>query len=282
MSNDGLIALAPAESSEEEIIEAAFAPGALRIVHQPIVELSSGEPVGFEALARFSPPPARSPDKWFEAAGRVGRRIELERLAISLATSGLGDLRGGCFMSVNASPETVLDPAFVEQLERVEVARVVLEVTENARIGSYQRFADTLAPFRAQGLRLAVDDLGSGYASLNHILRLEPDVIKLDRSITLQIDRHRPTRALAAALTSFAMETGMLVVAEGIETTVQRSLLAALGISLGQGYLFGKPRPPDSPQQPTDASAWRQPQPALAPVELAARTRSASIASSRH
>ncbi len=268
--------------SEAEVIQAVFAPGALRIVHQPIVELSSGEAVGFEALARFSPPPNRSPDRWFDAAGRVGRRTELERLAITLATRSLCDIGPDCFLSVNASPETVLDPAFAEQLERVEVARVVLEVTENARIDSYQRFAEALRPFRAQGLRLAVDDLGSGFASLNHILRLEPDLIKLDRSITREIDRHRPTRALAAALTSFAMETGMLLVAEGIETTMQRSLLTALGISLGQGYLFGKPQPPDDPQQLSGAAASRQPQPAVALVEPAARTRCASVASSRH
>jgi EAL domain-containing protein (putative c-di-GMP-specific phosphodiesterase class I) len=212
------------------------------MVHQPIVELNSGEAVGFEALARFASPPVRSPDKWFEAAERVGRRVELEQLAIRLALGSLCDLDAGHYLAINASPEAVLDRAFAEQLQQVELTRVVLEVTENARI-DYQAFADALAPLRARGLRLAVDDLGSGYASLNHILRLEPDVIKLDRSITLQIDRHRPTRALAAALTSFAIETGMLVIAEGIETTVQRSLFEALGVPLAQGYLFGKPAP---------------------------------------
>ncbi len=235
----------PATLSEDEAIQAAFAPGGLRIVHQPIVELSSGEVVGFEALARFQPPPIRSPDRWFDAAERVGRRTELERLAITLATRGLPAVRAGCFLSVNASPETVLDPAFAEQLEPVEVERVVLEVTEQARIDSYERFADALRPLRAQGLRLAIDDLGAGFASLNHILRLEPDLIKLDRLIARHIDRHRPTRALAAALTSFAIETGMLVVAEGIETAMQRSLLTALGISLGQGYLLGRPQLPE-------------------------------------
>ena len=217
------------------------------MVHQPIVDLSSGEIVGLEALARFRPSPNRSAEEWFEAAGRVGRRTELERLAMALAIRGLSDVPVDCFLSVNASPETVLDPAYAQQLARVDLQRLVLEVTEQARIDSYERFADALRPLRARGLRLAVDDLGSGFASLNHLLRLEPDLIKLDRSLTRDLDRHRPTRALAAALTSFAMETGTLVLAEGVETALQRSLLIALGVSLGQGYLFGKPQLPATP-----------------------------------
>jgi EAL domain-containing protein (putative c-di-GMP-specific phosphodiesterase class I) len=234
-------------AQDREAIEAASSPGGLTMLHQPIVDLISGELVGVEALARFRSPPKRSPEKWFEAAGRVGLRTELERRAVTVATSGLPNVPIGCFMSVNASPDTVLDPAFAKQLARVDVHRIVLEVTEQARIDSYERFADALAPLRTRGLRLAVDDLGSGFASLSHLLRLEPDLIKLDRSLTRDIDRHRPTRALAAALTAFAMETGTLVLAEGIETTVQRSLLIALGVSLGQGYLLGKPRAPAAP-----------------------------------
>ena len=206
-------------AEEREAIEAAFAPGGLTMAHQPIVDLSSGEIVGLEALARFRTWPSRSPEKWFQAAGRIGRRVELERHAVTLAIRGLPELPAGCFLSVNASPDTILDSASLPQLAPVELRRVMLEVTEQARIDSYERFAEALAPLRARGLRLAVDDLGSGFASLNHLLRLEPDLIKLDRSLTRDIDRHRPTRALAAALTSFAMETGTLVLAEGIETS---------------------------------------------------------------
>ncbi len=235
MSNGDPISASAGTEPEIAAIRAAFAPGALSVVHQPIIELSGGEILGVEALARFRPPPNRPPDRWFDAAQRVGRRVELECLAITLACRTLAQLPADCFLSLNASPATVLDPAFTEQLTSVDVERVVLEVTEQAQIDSYERFADALAPLRARGLRLAVDDLGAGFASLNHILRLEPDLIKLDRSITRQIDRHRPTRAMAAALTSFAIETGMLVVAEGIETATQRALLTTLGVSLGQG-----------------------------------------------
>ena len=232
-----------ASIAEERIaIEAAFAPGGLTMAHQPIVDLISGELVGLEALARFRPPPTRPPDTWFEAAAGIGRRTELEQHTVTVAISSLSSVPIGCFLSVNASPSTVLEPTFAGHLARVDVSRIVLEVTEQARIDSYERFADALRPLRARGLRLAVDDLGSGFASLNHLLRLEPDLIKLDRSLTRDIDRHRPTRALAAALTSFAMETGTLVLAEGIETALQRSLLVALGVSLGQGYLLGKPK----------------------------------------
>jgi EAL domain-containing protein (putative c-di-GMP-specific phosphodiesterase class I) len=240
--------VAPTSTSQDEAtIEAAFAPGAIRMVHQPIVDLYSREVVGHEALARFLLMPKRSPDRWFDAAAGVGRRIELELLAVDLAVMGLSTVEAGRFVSVNASPETVLDPAFGRQLEGTSVERIVLEITEQARIDSYEQFAEALRPLRARGLRLAIDDLGAGFASLSHLLRLEPDLVKLDRCLTRDIDRHRPTRALAAALTSFAMETGMLVVAEGIETTSQLSVLTALGVSLGQGYLLGKPEPPRAP-----------------------------------
>ena len=118
----------------------------------------------------------------------------------------------------------------------------MVEITEQAPIDSYEEFAAALAPLRRRGLRLAIDDLGAGFASLMHLLRLEPDLIKLDRALIADIERHRMTRALAVALTSFALETGMLIVAEGIETELQRALLTALGVSLGQGYLLGRPQ----------------------------------------
>lgn len=222
-------------------VEAAFAPGAIKMVHQPIVDLNGGDVLGYEALARFALLPRLPPDQWFEAAARAGRRVELELMALDVALASLADIPPGCFLCVNASPETALDPGFAKQLQDVALERVVLEITEQARIDSYELFAAALAPLRARGMRLAIDDLGAGFASLNHLLRLEPDLVKLDRCLTRDIDRHRPTRALAAALTSFAMETGMVVVAEGIETVSQRSVFHALGVSLGQGYLLGKP-----------------------------------------
>jgi EAL domain-containing protein (putative c-di-GMP-specific phosphodiesterase class I) len=100
-----------------------------------------------------------------------------------------------------------------------------------------------LEPLRKKGLRLAVDDAGAGYASFRHILRLEPDIIKLDMSLTRDIDTDRTRRALAAALIRFAQETGSKIIAEGVETQSELEVLRSLGISMAQGYLISRPVP---------------------------------------
>lgn len=243
MDGCGRLPMSSAPTEREPDIAGAFAPGALAMHYQPVVELQSGAVVGFEALARFAFDPYRPPDVWFAAAERVGRGVELELLAIHEVVESFARLPPDCFVSINASPAAVLAPGLVDTLVQLPLARVILEVTEQAPIASYERFMAALRPLRECGLRLAIDDLGAGFAGLNHVLALEPDLIKLDRQITARIHGHHKTRALAAALTSFATETGVTVLAEGIETEAQRAVLTALGVSLGQGYLLGRPAP---------------------------------------
>jgi EAL domain-containing protein (putative c-di-GMP-specific phosphodiesterase class I) len=215
----------------------------LTIVYQPIVDLCSQVVVGHEALARFMIEPRQPPDRWFADAARVGRGIELEIAAIERALPALDTTSSATFLSLNASPDTILSGAIETVLSSLPLHRIVLEVTENAPIPDYAAFGAALAPLRAAGLRLAIDDVGAGFASLRHILKLAPDFIKLDRSIIIEVETQRSTRALAAALGGFALETGMSIVAEGIETPSQLTLLEALGASLGQGYLLGRPGP---------------------------------------
>jgi EAL domain-containing protein (putative c-di-GMP-specific phosphodiesterase class I) len=215
----------------------------LTMVYQPIVDLCSQFVVGHEALARFTTEPRQPPDRWFADAARVGRAIEFEIAAIERALPALETASSATFLSLNASPDTILSGAIATVLAASPLHRIVLEVTENAPIADYAAFGAALAPLRAAGLRLAIDDVGAGFASLRHILRLAPDIIKLDRSIIMEVETQRPTRALAAALGGFALETGMTIVAEGIETPSQLTLLEALGASLGQGYLLGRPGP---------------------------------------
>jgi EAL domain-containing protein (putative c-di-GMP-specific phosphodiesterase class I) len=111
-----------------------------------------------------------------------------------------------------------------------------------------------LRPLRARGLRLAVDDAGAGYASFRHILRLRPDHIKLDMSLTRNIDTDKSKRALALALIEFARETGSELIAEGIETQGELATLRELGVMRGQGYLLGRPAPFSAAQQLLDAT----------------------------
>jgi EAL domain-containing protein (putative c-di-GMP-specific phosphodiesterase class I) len=225
-------------------IEAVLSGHGLSIVCQPIVQLDTRAVVGFEALARFSALPTRSPDQWFAQAAAVGLGDDLELLAVDRALELLPELPEGAHLAINASPSTVMCDGFAPRLDALaRIDRIVLEVTEHAPIADYREFAEALDRHRRRGLELAVDDTGAGFASLRHILELRPDTIKLDRTIIAQIDCDRNTRVLAAALTSFALETRSNVIAEGIETPSQLSTLQALGVNLGQGYLLGRPAP---------------------------------------
>jgi EAL domain-containing protein (putative c-di-GMP-specific phosphodiesterase class I) len=231
-------------------VDAVIREEALTIVVQPIVEVHSGTILGYEALSRFTGQPLQGPALWFEDAERVGRRTELELLALRLALAVLPALPQDCFLSVNASPATVLSGKLPEVFAAAPLERLFLEVTEQHPIDSYEQFAAALRPLRHGGLRLAIDDVGAGFASLKHILRLSPHVVKLDHSLTHSVIPSRSARALAAALTGFAIETGTTVLAEGIETQPQLDLLTTLGVSLGQGFLLGRPgAPPGSTPQ---------------------------------
>ncbi|QOY93102.1 EAL domain-containing protein [Massilia sp. UMI-21] len=216
---------------------------AITIALQPIVDLDNGAVLGYEALSRF-PAPDTSPARWFAEAHQVDKGAELEMLAIELALSKLALLPPHAYLSLNVSPHTILGGALPARLQGAALDRLVLEITEHAPIEEYPALVAALAGLRRAGLRLAIDDAGSGYASFRHILQLQPDIIKLDQSIVGGIDLASGRRALAAALTGFARDTGSAVVAEGIETEAERDVLRQLGIKAGQGYLLGRPAPP--------------------------------------
>jgi len=163
--------------------------------------------------------------------------------AFAAALTEVGRLPGAGSLWLNLSPGTVVSPGLHRELGDVAVDRLVLEITEHARVEDYDALDAALAPLRARGLRLAVDDAGAGFASLRHILRLAPDVIKVDMTVTRGIDTDRARRALTSALVAFGSETGAEIVAEGIETQAELEALRGLGIRYGQGYLLGRPGP---------------------------------------
>ena len=123
--------------------------------------------------------------------------------------------------------------------------RIIMEVTEHARITDYPRLRSAMAALRSGGARLAVDDVGAGHASLRNILQLDPDLIKLDVSLTREIHTQPPQRAMASALVTFAREVGVSVIAVGIETEAELAAIRDLGVPLGQGYYFGRPNSPE-------------------------------------
>lgn len=221
----------------------------LSIALQPIVELAGGRVVAVEALSRFNDEPGYGPDRLFADAAALGLDVELELLAIRRALEHLDGLPPGVRLSVNASPTTLCSSEFNDLLAAIPGERLAIEITEHASVEDYTALGAELTRLRSRGVQLMVDDAGAGFASLKHIVDLKPDVIKLDLSLTRDIDTDPLRRALAASLLMFADEIGASIVAEGIETYGELETLRALGVRHGQGYLLARPGPGPVPYQ---------------------------------
>ncbi|MGO9558722.1 MAG: EAL domain-containing protein [Acidimicrobiales bacterium] len=220
------------------------------IVFQPIVDIESGVVVGTEALSRFAMQPPCRPHHWFNLAAKLGLGVELEIAALDGALRHLGSLPQGVFLSVNLSPATLVSDSLMSLIDQYPADRLVLELTEHNRIDDYGEVEPRINALRSQGARLAVDDAGAGWSSMQHIVRIRPEMIKLDIDLTRGIDANPTCRALAAALVAFAAEIGSTVVAEGIETKEELGTLRDLGVALGQGYLLGRPQHLPLPEVP--------------------------------
>ncbi|ADB72943.1 sensor domain-containing phosphodiesterase [Geodermatophilus obscurus] len=244
-------------------LDPVVADGGPVVLLQPIVDLATGGRVGAEALSRFPAEWGRTPDVVFAEAHSVGMGHALELQALERAAEHLDRVAG--YVAMNVSPATVLTPACGELLGRLPLDRVVLELTEHDEVEDYDVLLATLAPFRAAGLRLAIDDVGAGFSSLRHIVVTSPDVIKLDRSIAAGVAGDHVLATLVGSLVTFAHGSGARVVAEGVETADDAAALRTLGVDLGQGWHFGRPGPPEAlavpvPRTPADDAA---PEPVL-------------------
>jgi EAL domain-containing protein (putative c-di-GMP-specific phosphodiesterase class I) len=224
-------------------IERVLDSHALPMVFQPIADLANGRVVGVEALARFECQPRRPPNEWFAEAAEVGLGVELELAAVGAALVALSRLPLDTFLSVNVSPATAVAPAFAALLARWTGRRLVVELTEHTRVEHYEPLLAALDGLRQRSMRIAVDDAGAGYAGLQHILRLRPEVIKLDTDLTRGIHLDPARRALAASLVTFAHDIGAAILAEGVETRLELDVLRSLGVPWGQGYHLARPGP---------------------------------------
>ncbi|GIE33660.1 hypothetical protein Ait01nite_067050 [Actinoplanes italicus] len=227
------------EASVREVLQA----GAVHTVFQPIVSLRTGAPVAFEALSRFDPMVFATPDRAFAAAARCGLGAELELLAVRRALEILDRLPPGIRLNLNLSPE-VLTAAGTERLLLDHAGHDLgVEITEHAQVYDYPGLLAHTRALQAAGVQILVDDAGAGFASLSHILRLRPDIIKLDISLVRDIDTDLVRQTMARSLNMFATETGAALIAEGIETATELDTLRGIGVAYGQGYLFGLPGP---------------------------------------
>lgn len=249
-------AAAAATRRQHERIDQALSPGALTVLFQPVAELTTGQIVGAEALARFSFAP-QPPNYLFTEAAAIGRGEELELAAIAAALEQIDQLPPEAFLALNTSPTTATSPQLDQLLRRHPAGRIVLELTEHSPVGDYDTLLATLDRYRRRGTRIAVDDTGAGYAGLQHLLRIRPDILKLDTDLTRGIHTDPVRRSLAAALVTFAAEIGATITAEGIEEPDELHTLTNLGIPWGQGYHLARPAPlplPTGPLTPITAT----------------------------
>lgn len=205
---------------------------------QPIVELAGRAVVGYEALTRFTD--GRPPNEVFAEATRCGLTLDLEAATLVAAVESAGRLQGSAWLNLNVSPDFVLAGEPLASIVGGCRWPIVLELTEHLPVSDYgalRAALDRLGP----DVRLAVDDAGAGFASFRHILELRPTYVKLDRAIVHGLHRDPARRALVAGMVHFAGETGAVVIAEGVEAEGEARELVRLGVSLGQGYHFGRP-----------------------------------------
>jgi len=220
------------------IEEAAFHP-----VFQPIVSLASMAVIGNEALTRFDD--GTSPDEQFRQAAAVGLGLELECATLAVALRSARSLPEGLWLNVNVSPAVILAGEPLRSIIERYPGHLVLEVTEHEVITDYAAFRRAVAAL-GPGLQVAVDDAGAGFASLRHIVELQPHMVKVDRSLVAGVDTDPARQALLAGLRHFTDAQDCALVAEGIETRGELDALVALGIRSGQGFLLGRPARCDS------------------------------------
>jgi diguanylate cyclase (GGDEF)-like protein len=211
-------------------------------VFQPVLELATGRVAGYEALARMPDGPFRPPDQWFNQAHRAGLGPALEAAALRAALRAYGR-PARTFLALNASPGALLSQEVRDALPH-DLSGIVIELTEHELFSTEAALDRELADLRARGARIALDDAGNGYAGLQQIIRVAPDILKLDRSLVdgVHDDPHR--FALLEALISFASTTRAAVCAEGVETLEDLAVLAAMDVTYAQGWALAQPDTP--------------------------------------
>ena len=212
-------------------------------VYQPIIDLSTHKPVGYEGLSRFYDPSQGRPDRWFDDAFTAGLGVELEWSAAQTLLPFLDVIPDDAFLAINMSPATVLHVMENELCPPERCPNLVIEFTERVPIQDYAVIRGALQEMRESGARLAADDRGSGFAGFRHLVSLAPDIIKLDVGLLRDFRFRSGQLAMTNALVTFAEDVGAQVIAEGVEEPAELELLNELGVSWAQGYYLGRPAP---------------------------------------
>jgi EAL domain-containing protein (putative c-di-GMP-specific phosphodiesterase class I) len=213
---------------------------------QPIVDAKHNRVFGYESLMRSREASLPHPGAVLSAAERLDRLPELGRRVRALTAEAFEAAPSGALLFVNLHTRDLLDPELYEASAPLAkfAHRVVLEITERAALDDVKDIQARVSVLRFNGYRIAIDDLGAGYAGLSSFVALEPEIVKLDMSLVRNVHQSEVRQRLVASMTTVCKEMGMLVVAEGIEVAEESACIRSVGCELVQGYLFAKPGPP--------------------------------------
>ncbi len=230
------------DRQRDEIVELLELDDPITCVFQPMVSLATGRVVGYEALARFPVDSLRTPDVWFAQAHGCGLGAELEAAAIEAAMHPLGRPLDA-MLSINVSPSALSSPVVQRRL-RGNLEGLVIEVTEHEFVPDDDALSACVADLRERGARIAIDDAGAGHAGLKQLMRVRPDIVKLDRALVSEIHTDPARMALVESFVRFARDVGATVCAEGIESLQELEVIADLDVQWGQGWVLARPSAP--------------------------------------
>lgn len=241
-------ALADATSEQEALVRqrarklrAIVTDKRIRTLYQPIVDLRTNRPIGFEALSRGPVGEFETPDVLFRIAYESDLVLKLDAVCRGQAVRAMRRLHDHELLFINMEPSSIFDPRLMNSIPAKRVGQVVFEITEHAAISDFQTFRQAAQLVKQRGFKLAMDDVGSAYSGLRIVSMIEPDFIKLDMELTREAHRNRVKMELLKAISGFCADASIPMVVEGIETHEELATVTELGVHLVQGYLVGRP-----------------------------------------
>jgi EAL domain-containing protein (putative c-di-GMP-specific phosphodiesterase class I) len=228
------------EASFERVLDTLW------MAYQPIVRVADRSLFGYEALLRSEDKALPHPGAILDAAERLGRLDDLGRRIRAAACGPIATAPPASVFFVNLHARDLMDETLLSGASPLSAFadHIVLEITERASLDGVKDARAKIAELRRMGFRIAIDDLGAGYAGLTSFATLEPEFVKLDMSLVRDVDKNPTKEKLIRSMTALCKELGMMVVAEGVETPSERDVLVTLGCDLLQGYLLAKPGKP--------------------------------------
>lgn len=247
----GMDEAAAQRAKTERDLREAIRSDRIEPFYQPLIELSTGKLLGYEALARWrcEDGSIRNPDEFIPIAEECGVIGDIYFRLLAKAALEARQWADDCFLSINLSPLQFTDPWLVERtLQALHIAglppgRLEVEITESALVSELETARTVITNFKSQGIKVSLDDFGTGYSSLRHLSELAFDKLKIDRSFITDIATNPDSQTIVQAVTSMAHHLGLKVTVEGVETVASERSVRGFGCDVGQGFLYGKPVP---------------------------------------